>query len=170
MIVLVGGGSVAIYLRPYIPFTIGHRRIQLLPYTIEYILVELPVSHSKMLLCAFYSPCLRIDYFSFEYFTDKVMPIPKLMMLTTPTSVLKRGQCAVDAFSYHDLIYLPYKLRPLKAKSRILLLRSFRKMKLDRLREDAQSIKWSAVTEISSIIDKIEVFNSLITRLYDTCS
>lgn len=40
-------------------------------------------------------------------------------------------------------------------------------MDLDRLREDAQSTEWSAITELSSIDDKVEMFNSLITRLYD---
>ncbi|CAH2095156.1 unnamed protein product [Euphydryas editha] len=91
-----------------------------------------------------------------------------LMLVTAPASVSKFGQCAADAFSYHDLIYLSYKLRPPKAKSRTILQRSFGRMDLDCLRKDAQAIEWFTVTEPDSIDDKINIFNSLITQLYDS--
>ncbi|CAH2088664.1 unnamed protein product [Euphydryas editha] len=90
-----------------------------------------------------------------------------LMLVTVPASVSKFGQCAADAFSHHDRIYLSYKLRPPKAKSRTQVQRSFTKMNLDCLRKDAQAIDWSVVTVPDSIDEKIDLFNSLLIQLYD---
>ncbi|CAH2102080.1 unnamed protein product [Euphydryas editha] len=90
-----------------------------------------------------------------------------LMLVTVPASVSKFGQCAADAFSHHDLIYLSYKLRPPKAKSRTLVQRSFTKMNIDCLRKDAQAIDWSVVTVPDSIDEIIDLLNSLLIQLYD---
>ena len=91
-----------------------------------------------------------------------------LILVSSIDHVELHGQCNAAAFSYHDLIFLSYKVKPPKAKSRILLQRNFTGMDLERLREDAEKIKWNMVYEQSTIELQVSVFNSLIIQLYDT--
>ncbi|CAK1594782.1 unnamed protein product [Parnassius mnemosyne] len=90
-----------------------------------------------------------------------------LILVSSIDHVDKHGQCPADAFSYHDLIYLSYKLRPPKPKSRILLLRNFDGMDLDRLRDEAAKIDWNVVLTGANIDERVNSFNSLLIQLYD---
>ncbi|CAH2207724.1 jg6934, partial [Pararge aegeria aegeria] len=216
-----GGGGVAIYLRSYIPFSIVSSSAQPpLPDAAEHLLVEVLLSHTKILLGVFYCPPSVSNYFhSFETLLEKVVPLyshsiimgdfntcllkddfrskklitaaescslsilplaathnspgctPSLLdliMVSSTDFVFKHGQCPADAFSYHDLIFLCYTIRPPKSKSRIILQRNFGGIDKSRLCEDASRLDWTAVTDVDSIDQKVEVFNTLITQLYDT--
>ncbi|CAH2216707.1 jg26201, partial [Pararge aegeria aegeria] len=90
-----------------------------------------------------------------------------LVLVSSLDYVAKHGQCPADAFSYHDLLYLSYKIRPPKAKSRMLLQRNFSGMNLERLLEDAAKADWDDVRTGISIDEQVNIFNSILTKLYD---
>ncbi|XP_045457154.1 uncharacterized protein LOC123667240 [Melitaea cinxia] len=90
-----------------------------------------------------------------------------LIIVSSTDLVEKYGQCNALAFSYHDLIYLSYRLRPPKPKSRILMLRNFDGIDHDRLHEDAVKIDWSVVLTADTIDERVTTFNSLLTNLYN---
>ncbi|CAG5037897.1 unnamed protein product [Parnassius apollo] len=90
-----------------------------------------------------------------------------LIIVSSPDFVLKHGQHDADLFSHHDLLFLTYKVRPPKAKSRILLRRNFGGMDKERLLEDASRMDWSAVENASTVDLKVELFNSFLIQLYD---
>ncbi|CAG4930029.1 unnamed protein product [Colias eurytheme] len=90
-----------------------------------------------------------------------------LILISSPTYVVKHGQCAADAFSNHDLLYLSYRLRLPKLKHRILMQRSFGGMDLDRLRNDAANIDWNAILKAHTVEEKVSVFSNFIINLYD---
>lgn len=91
-----------------------------------------------------------------------------LMIISSPDHIAKHGQFAADAFSYHDLVYLSYKIRPPKLKPRTLFQRNFKDMDHSRLLEDARNIDWSAIDCVFNIDSKVELLNSLVIQLYDT--
>ncbi|XP_045452327.1 uncharacterized protein LOC123661409 [Melitaea cinxia] len=90
-----------------------------------------------------------------------------LIIVSSIDHVTNHGQCTANAFSYHDLLFLSYKLRPPKIKSRILLQRNFGGINLERLREDATKIDWSGVYNASTVDEQAIFFNALLTQLYD---
>lgn len=91
-----------------------------------------------------------------------------LIFVSSLHHVVKHGQCSADAFSYHDLIFLSYKVRPPKPKPKILLQRSFGTIDMEKLRNDAGEIDWVQVHSANNIDDKVSIFNSTLTQLYDT--
>ncbi|CAH2092002.1 unnamed protein product [Euphydryas editha] len=100
--------------------------------------------------------------------------IPSLLDLILVSSldlISKHGQCSADAFSYHDLIYLSYKIRPPTAKFRTLLRHYFGGMDRSRLCDaftcHALHLDWSVAFDAGTIDKKVEMFNTLLTRLYD---
>ncbi|CAK1578673.1 unnamed protein product [Parnassius mnemosyne] len=89
-----------------------------------------------------------------------------LIIVSSLNSVANHGQiCA--SFSYHDLIYLSYRVRPPKRKPHFRYLRSYNGINLETLRSDASLIDWSPVIECYNIEDKVINFNSLILDLYN---
>ncbi|CAH2207828.1 jg25905 [Pararge aegeria aegeria] len=90
-----------------------------------------------------------------------------LIIVSSPDFVNKHGQCLADAFSYHDLIYLSYNIRPPKSKARILLRRNFGGIHKSLLCDDARHLDWAAIMDVDSVDRKVEIFNTLITQLYD---
>lgn len=90
-----------------------------------------------------------------------------LIMVSSLSHVFKHGQCTADAFSYHDLIFISYKIRPPKPKPRVLLQRNFSGMNLDKLKKDARDMDWNIVENAKAVDDQIALFNSFLTRLYD---
>lgn len=215
-----GGGGVAIYLKSHFSFNIVASSPQpLLEDSIEYLLLEVQLSHTKILLGVFYSSSSQIDYFSqFEVLLDTYIPsynhniimgdfntclikanaranklkyildscnlrvlsnaathfapdcIPSLldlMMVSQPDYVAKFGQCSADAFSHHHLIFLSYNIRVHKPKPTIVLQRNFSGMDTNSLCSDAHLIDWTEIVNESSVHRKVELFNSVITQLYD---
>ncbi|KAJ0182642.1 hypothetical protein K1T71_002011 [Dendrolimus kikuchii] len=90
-----------------------------------------------------------------------------LMLVSCPDLVSNHGQYSADAFSYHDLIFLSYQVRPPKVKSKILLQRNFGGMNVDILRMDALNIDWGSIVNSQFVDQKITLFNSALTGLYD---
>ncbi|XP_045454749.1 uncharacterized protein LOC123664196 [Melitaea cinxia] len=90
-----------------------------------------------------------------------------LIFVSSPDHVEKHGQCTAVEFSYHDLIFFSYKVRPPKAKPRILLQRNFGGIDLDLLRKNAAEIDWSDVFIASGVDDKLHIFNSQLIQLFD---
>ena len=215
-----GGGGVAIYLRSHISCSIVSSSIQPPPAdSAEHLLIEVLMSHTRILLGVFYSPSPLNNYFiSLENLLEEMLPLyshsilmgdfntcllkddtrskkllaitescnlhilplsathvspgcnPSLLdliMVSSTDFVSKHGQCPADAFSFHDLIYLSYNIRPPKNKSRILLRRNFGGMDRNRLCDDANRIDWSPVVRADTIDSKVEIFNSMLEQLYD---
>ncbi|KAG7298180.1 hypothetical protein JYU34_018964 [Plutella xylostella] len=95
---------------------------------------------------------------------------PSLLDLTIVSSsnhVAKFGQCSADAFSHHDLLHLSYKIRPPKAKPRILMQRCFGSMDVEKLRSDAENLDWGSVLSANTVDSKVELLNSFLVDLYD---
>ncbi|XP_050558188.1 uncharacterized protein LOC126912056 [Spodoptera frugiperda] len=91
-----------------------------------------------------------------------------LALTSSPTHVSSHGQCPAPCFSRHDLIHLSYRLKPPKPIPRVLRMRCFAKMDVDRLCRDAAELEWeSQVSGASSVDDKVSVFNKLVKTLYD---
>ncbi|CAG9097177.1 unnamed protein product [Plutella xylostella] len=90
-----------------------------------------------------------------------------LIIVSSPDHVLKHGQFTADCFSYHDLLYLSYKVRTPKPKKRTILQRNFKNMDIPRLLEDAKDIEWARLNDIDNIDERVELFNSLLTNLFD---
>ena len=213
-------GGVAIYLRSYIPFTVISKSLQPpLPNTAEHLFLEVFLSHTKVLLGVFYSPSLKINYFSsFEALLEELVPsynhsiimgdfntclikndsrartlqsivtscnlhllplnathffpnctpsLLDLMIVASPDHVARHGQVEADAFSYHNLVYLSYRIRPPKLKHRTLIQRNFKDMDLSRLCEDAENVNWSVIDSCATIDDKVFSFHKLLIELYD---
>lgn len=90
-----------------------------------------------------------------------------LIIVSSPELVLQHGQLTADCFSYHDLLYLSFKVRTPKPKKRTILQRNFKRMDLQRLCEDANAIDWAQLNSIDDIDARVELFNSLLTDLFD---
>ncbi|PZC81887.1 hypothetical protein B5X24_HaOG211900 [Helicoverpa armigera] len=102
-----------------------------------------------------------------HHFPHSTPSLLDLIFVSSPDHVAKHGQCSADAFSYHDLIFLSYKIRPPKAKSRVLLQRNFGGMDLENLREDAANIDWGTLFTSESVDEKVELFSQHLIALYD---
>ncbi|KAG7294925.1 hypothetical protein JYU34_022691 [Plutella xylostella] len=102
-----------------------------------------------------------------HHYPNSVPSLLDLSLVSSPDHVVKHGQFGADGFSYHDLIYISYKIRPPKAKSRILLQRHFGGMNEHNLYSDAKNVNWDAVLNAGTVDEQISVFNSLLIELYD---
>lgn len=89
-----------------------------------------------------------------------------LIIVSESNMVATHGQLSAP-FSYHDLIYLSYKIRPPKPKPKYLFLRSFKGIGVERLRADARNVDWSTVFGSDTIDDMVCSFNKNISLLYD---
>ncbi|XP_026324491.1 uncharacterized protein LOC113233567 [Hyposmocoma kahamanoa] len=90
-----------------------------------------------------------------------------VQIVSKPESVLLHGQTTAP-FSYHDLIYLSYRVRTLKPRIKVIFQRSFASVCVDRLREDFSNIDWSTLIESNTVNEKIKIFNNLLIKLYDS--
>ncbi|XP_026318816.1 uncharacterized protein LOC113237370 [Hyposmocoma kahamanoa] len=90
-----------------------------------------------------------------------------VQIVSKPNSVLLHGQTTAP-FSYHDLIYLSYRVRTPKPKTKVRLQRNFRAICVDRLRDDFSRIDWSSLFEACTVNEKIKIFNYLLLTLYNT--
>lgn len=89
-----------------------------------------------------------------------------LMIVSSPSNVSDHGQLPAS-FSYHNLLYLSYRIRTPKRKPKLLHLRSYKGMNLEALQRDASNIDWSPVADTSDIDQKVNLFNNIILELYD---
>lgn len=89
-----------------------------------------------------------------------------LIAVSDVDRVATHGQLAAP-FSYHDLIYVSYKVRCPKHKAKLVQLRSFNNINLDSLRFDSNKIDWSPVLNAEVMDDKVANFNKILTTLFD---
>lgn len=89
-----------------------------------------------------------------------------LILVSDLDRVASHGQLSAS-FSYHDLIYLSYKIQRPKRKPKYLSLRNFKNIDLDRLKADASKIDWSCVSALGDIDSKLTAFNKTIIELFD---
>ncbi|XP_026731853.1 uncharacterized protein LOC113496734 [Trichoplusia ni] len=64
-----------------------------------------------------------------------------LILSSSPSLVSASGQLPAPGFSHHDLIFLSYSLKPPKPRPRVLHLRSFGRMDVEKLHRDGFSSK-----------------------------
>lgn len=102
-----------------------------------------------------------------HFFPNSAPSLLDLIIVSSSEHVDMHGQCAADAFSCHDLVYLSYKIRPPKAKPKILLQRSFGGIDLNCLCKDALEIDWSDVFDAITVDEKVNRFNAVLLKLYD---
>lgn len=104
-----------------------------------------------------------------HHFPDCAPSLLDLIFVSSLQHVAKHGQCshALHDMSYHDVIYLSYKIRPPRIKSKVLLQRSFGSIDVEKLRDDARNIDWSPVHNTDAIDEKISIFNNKLIQLYD---
>ena len=123
---------------------------------------------SKRLISVIESSDLHIlPHGATHFFPNCTPSLLDLTIVSSVNHVAKHGQCAADAFSYHDLLFLSYKIRPPKSKAKVLLQRNFGGMNLGDLRQDAIDTDWTVIDEAGSVDEKVHLFNSLIIQLFD---
>ena len=89
-----------------------------------------------------------------------------LMIVSEPNNVTTHGQLT-SCFSYHDFIYLSYRIRPPKRKPQYLFLRNYQGIDLKALQHDANGIDWTCILNCSCINEMVHLFNKEVLRLYD---
>ncbi|RVE41235.1 hypothetical protein evm_014115 [Chilo suppressalis] len=102
-----------------------------------------------------------------HHFPNCTPSLLDLIIVSSPTLAAKHGHYSADAFSYHDLVYLSYRIRPPKLKPTVQLQRSFARIDQEQLLADAANIDWSAIFATESVDEQIELFNTLLVELYD---
>lgn len=77
------------------------------------------------------------------------------------------GQFPAPGFSHHDLIYASIKIKSPKIKPKVVMQRNFAAIDNDALRSDFGATDWSYMLSLNNIDEKISIFNSALTSLYD---
>lgn len=90
-----------------------------------------------------------------------------LMIVSSTEHVAICGQISAEAFSYHDLVYLSYKIRPPKVKPTVVMRRSFNNMDNEKFMRDLNNIDWNCIFSALTVNDKLNIFNSLLIELFD---
>ncbi|XP_026326195.1 uncharacterized protein LOC113234888 [Hyposmocoma kahamanoa] len=105
---------------------------------------------------------------STHHFPDCQPSLLDFAIVSSTSHVTAHGQLPAEAFSYHDLIYLSYRIRCPKPKPRVVMQRSFRNFDEERFMLDLNGIiDWDAVLRAPTIDQKMEIFNSILIQLYD---
>lgn len=102
-----------------------------------------------------------------HFFPDCTPSLLDLLIVSSLDRVSAHGQLSAEGFSYHDLLYLSYKIRPPKVKPTIVMRRSFKSFNNDNFLTDLNLIDWDVVLNASSLEDKVNIFNSILTELFD---
>ena len=90
-----------------------------------------------------------------------------LTLVSCPKRVSFCGQLPAPGFSHHDLIYLTYKLRSPKASPKCIFFRDYNHIDLASLLEDAQATDWHAISQLTTVDEKVLEFNNHIITLFD---
>ncbi|KAL4708179.1 hypothetical protein ACJJTC_005321 [Scirpophaga incertulas] len=119
--------------------------------------------HAVLRSTNLYIPALNATH----HFPNCSPSLLDLILVSSLDHLVSHDQCPADSFSYHDAIYLSYKIRPLKSKPKILQLRNFSSMNVDKLCEDASNIDWLALYTSKSVDEKVDIFVTKIMNLYN---
>lgn len=90
-----------------------------------------------------------------------------LAIVSSVDHVSSHGQLPAEAFSYHDLLFLSYKIRCPKPKPRVIMQRNFNSVDTNRFMSDLSNIDWDAVLDAPTIDLKMEIFNSNLIQIFD---
>lgn len=90
-----------------------------------------------------------------------------LILVTSNDHVIKAGQLLAPGFSRHDLIYLTYKIKTPKLEPVVVNSRSFSRLDMTKLRQDASSIDWAPVFASSTVDVKVSLFSEAVLRLFN---
>ncbi|XP_026746904.1 uncharacterized protein LOC113508137 [Trichoplusia ni] len=88
-----------------------------------------------------------------------------LILTSSPPLVSSFGQYPAPGFSHHDLIYLSYILKPPKPSPKVLHLRSFRRMDVEKLRRDASNVNWEGLKQAATVSEKVAILNQHLINL-----
>nr|XP_026500143.1 uncharacterized protein LOC113403771 [Vanessa tameamea] len=102
-----------------------------------------------------------------HYFPNCIPSQLDLSFVSSLEHVEIHGQLPAEAFSYHDLIYLSYKVRPPKVKPTVVMRRSFKHFDNEKFMQDLSAINWDSILNASTIDEKLELFNSSLNDLFD---
>lgn len=101
-----------------------------------------------------------------HHFPNCAPSLLDLMIVSSPNNVSYHGQLTAT-FSYHDLIYLSYRIRVPKLKPQLLYLRNYKGIDLEALQRDASDLDWTPLVENDDIDGKVDCFNATVLALYD---
>ncbi|KAJ8894083.1 hypothetical protein PR048_006693 [Dryococelus australis] len=90
-----------------------------------------------------------------------------LMFTSKPKLILTHGQTAVPGISFHDHIFISYKLRAPKFKPKIITYRDFKDIDTAKLNSDAALMPWHEINVINTLDQKISRFSQMIEDLYN---
>ncbi|XP_026326830.1 uncharacterized protein LOC113235366 [Hyposmocoma kahamanoa] len=89
------------------------------------------------------------------------------IIVSSTDHISVHGQFPAEAFSYHDLVYLSYRIRCPKPKPRVVMQRNFKNFEESSFMRDLGGIDWDAVLRAQTIDLKMEIFNSMLIQIYD---
>uniref|UniRef100_A0A2A4JPY6 Uncharacterized protein n=1 Tax=Heliothis virescens TaxID=7102 RepID=A0A2A4JPY6_HELVI len=102
-----------------------------------------------------------------HHFPNCTPSLLDLMIVSKTNSVSLHGQLTAS-FSYHDLIFLSYRIRPPKRKPQFLFLRNFKGIDLEALKRDADCIDWTCIFASTCINEMVNSFNGKLLHLFDS--
>lgn len=90
-----------------------------------------------------------------------------LAIVSSTDLVSSHGQFSAEAFSYHDLIFLSYKVRCPKPKPRVIMKRNFKNFDKEEFMHDLNNIDWNIVFDAPTVDEKMDIFNFALVQIYD---
>uniref|UniRef100_A0A2A4K1J1 Endonuclease/exonuclease/phosphatase domain-containing protein n=1 Tax=Heliothis virescens TaxID=7102 RepID=A0A2A4K1J1_HELVI len=91
-----------------------------------------------------------------------------LMLVASPPYVANHGQAVAPGLSRHDLIYLSYKIKPPKPQPVVVRIRNYSRLNREELLNDARSLDWLDIVEVSAVDEKVERLNSHIINVINS--
>ncbi|CAH2090128.1 unnamed protein product [Euphydryas editha] len=90
------------------------------------------------------------------------------MLVSSVSHVENHGQLPAEGFSYHDLLFLSYKIRPPKEKPTTVMRRNFSNFNNTDFLQDLNELDWDAIYTAETIEEKLRIFNNHLLQLFDT--
>lgn len=101
------------------------------------------------------------------YHTPTSDTLLDLILVDDVDKVAKEGQYPVPFLSWHDLVYIYYKIPLSSFTPRMITYRCFRGFNIDTLNEELSKIDWSSLFSEVDINNKVLLLNSIILEFYD---
>ncbi|CAH2106313.1 unnamed protein product [Euphydryas editha] len=101
-----------------------------------------------------------------HYFLNCRPSLIDLAFVSNPNFVLPHKQMT-SPFSYHDLIFVTYKVRPPKIRGKVFFQHNFKQMGLQSLIEYVKNIDWSSVFTTNDINTMVESLTIEVIKIYD---
>ena len=101
-----------------------------------------------------------------HYFPNCRPSLIDIISVSNPNFVISHGQMTAP-FSFHDLIFLCYKLRPPKVRGKIFLQRDFKHIDLERFGNDLRNIDWSPIMSLTNIDDMVDSLTCELINIFN---